>query len=77
MKFADDNGGRQYRISYRKDWMTFKTEMMKFNNTKCKVIQLGANGKNFCYKLKAHELETEEEKDVGVLVNHSMTEPAM
>ncbi|CAM4721271.1 unnamed protein product [Lepidochelys kempii] len=46
---------------------------MKFNN-KCKVINLGINNKNFSYKLGTHQLEVmEEEKDLGVLVDHRMT----
>ncbi|CAM4373323.1 unnamed protein product [Lepidochelys olivacea] len=47
---------------------------MKFNSEKCKVMHLGINNKNFCYKLGMHQLEvTEEEKDLGVLVDHRMT----
>ncbi|CAM4385864.1 unnamed protein product [Lepidochelys olivacea] len=47
---------------------------MKFNSEKCKVMHLGINNKNFCYKLGMHHLEvTEEEKDLGVLVDHRMT----
>ncbi|CAM5077630.1 unnamed protein product [Eretmochelys imbricata] len=46
---------------------------MKFNSEKCKVMHLGIN-KNFCYKLGMHYLEvTEEEKELGVLVDHRMT----
>ncbi|CAM5109435.1 unnamed protein product [Eretmochelys imbricata] len=47
---------------------------MKFNSEKCKVMHLGINNKNFSYKLGTHQLEvTEEEKDLGVLVDHRMT----
>ncbi|CAM5171235.1 unnamed protein product [Eretmochelys imbricata] len=47
---------------------------MKFNNEKCKVMHLGINNKNFCYKLGMHYVEvTEEEKDLRVLVDHRMT----
>ncbi|CAM5165853.1 unnamed protein product, partial [Natator depressus] len=47
---------------------------MKFNSEKCKVMQLGINNKNFCYKLGTHHLKvTEEEKDLGVLIDHRMT----
>ncbi|CAM5174269.1 unnamed protein product [Natator depressus] len=47
---------------------------MKFNSEKCKVMYLGINNKNFSYKLGTHQLEvTEEEKDLGVLVDHRMT----
>ncbi|CAM4523556.1 unnamed protein product [Lepidochelys kempii] len=47
---------------------------MKFNSEKCKVMHLGINNKNFSYKLGANHLEaTEEEKDLGVLVDHRMT----
>ncbi|CAM4564916.1 unnamed protein product [Lepidochelys kempii] len=47
---------------------------MKFNSEKCKVMHLGINNKNFYYKLGMHHLEvTEEEKDLGVLVDHGMT----
>uniref|UniRef100_A0A452HPE5 Reverse transcriptase domain-containing protein n=1 Tax=Gopherus agassizii TaxID=38772 RepID=A0A452HPE5_9SAUR len=47
---------------------------MKFNSEKCKVMHLGINNKNFRYRLGTHQLEaTEEEKDLGVLVDHRMT----
>ncbi|CAM4521747.1 unnamed protein product [Lepidochelys olivacea] len=47
---------------------------MKFNSEKCKVMHLGINNKNFSYKLGTHQLEvTEEEKDLGILVDHRMT----
>ncbi|CAM4628384.1 unnamed protein product [Lepidochelys olivacea] len=47
---------------------------MKFNSEKCKVMQLGINNKNFSYKMGMHQLEVmEEEKDLGVLVDHRMT----
>ncbi|CAM4669521.1 unnamed protein product [Lepidochelys kempii] len=47
---------------------------MKFNSEKGKVMHLGINNKNFNYKLGTHQLEvTEEEKDLGVLVDHRMT----
>ncbi|CAM5081371.1 unnamed protein product [Eretmochelys imbricata] len=47
---------------------------MKFNSEKCKVMHLGINNKNFSYKLGTHPLEvTEEEKDLGVSVDHRMT----
>uniref|UniRef100_A0A8C3PDM1 Reverse transcriptase domain-containing protein n=1 Tax=Chrysemys picta bellii TaxID=8478 RepID=A0A8C3PDM1_CHRPI len=47
---------------------------MKFNSEKCKVMHLGMTNKNFSYKLGTHRLEvTEEEKDLGVLVDHRMT----
>ncbi|CAM5148359.1 unnamed protein product [Eretmochelys imbricata] len=47
---------------------------MKFNSEKCKVMHLGINNKNFSYKLGTHQLEeTEEEKDLGVLVDDRMT----
>uniref|UniRef100_K7F000 Reverse transcriptase domain-containing protein n=1 Tax=Pelodiscus sinensis TaxID=13735 RepID=K7F000_PELSI len=47
---------------------------MKFNSEKCKIMHLGINNKNFSYKLGTHQLEvTEEEKDLGVLVDYRMT----
>ncbi|CAM4592819.1 unnamed protein product [Lepidochelys olivacea] len=47
---------------------------MKFNSEKCKVMHLEINNKNFSYKLGTHQLEVaEEEKDLGVLVDHRMT----
>ncbi|CAM4568387.1 unnamed protein product [Lepidochelys kempii] len=47
---------------------------VKFNSEKCKVMHLGINNKHFSYKLGTHQLEvTEEEKDLGVLVDHRMT----
>uniref|UniRef100_A0A8C3FZL9 Reverse transcriptase domain-containing protein n=1 Tax=Chrysemys picta bellii TaxID=8478 RepID=A0A8C3FZL9_CHRPI len=46
---------------------------MKFNSEKCKVMHLGINNKNFSYKLGTHRLEVmEEEKDLGILVDHRM-----
>uniref|UniRef100_A0A8C3HAP4 Reverse transcriptase domain-containing protein n=1 Tax=Chrysemys picta bellii TaxID=8478 RepID=A0A8C3HAP4_CHRPI len=46
---------------------------MKFNSEKCKVMHLGMTNKNFSYKLGTHRLEvTEEEKDLGVLVDRRM-----
>ncbi|CAM5076373.1 unnamed protein product [Eretmochelys imbricata] len=47
---------------------------MKFNSEKYKDMHLGINNKNFSYNLGTHQLEvTEEEKDLGVLVDHRMT----
>uniref|UniRef100_A0A8C3IEJ8 Reverse transcriptase domain-containing protein n=1 Tax=Chrysemys picta bellii TaxID=8478 RepID=A0A8C3IEJ8_CHRPI len=47
---------------------------MKFNSEKCKVMHLGMTNNNFSYKLGMHRLEvTEEEKDLGVLVDRRMT----
>uniref|UniRef100_A0A674KBD5 Reverse transcriptase domain-containing protein n=1 Tax=Terrapene triunguis TaxID=2587831 RepID=A0A674KBD5_9SAUR len=47
---------------------------MKFHSEKCKVMHLGMNNKNFSYKLGTHRLEaTEEEKDLGVLIDRRMT----
>ncbi|CAM5119835.1 unnamed protein product [Natator depressus] len=47
---------------------------MKFNSEKSKAMHLGINNKNFCYKLGTHHLEVrEEEKDLGILVDHRMT----
>ncbi|CAM4380368.1 unnamed protein product [Caretta caretta] len=47
---------------------------MKFNSEKCKDMHLGINNKNFSYNLGTHQLEvTEEEKDLGVLIDHRMT----
>ncbi|CAM5134524.1 unnamed protein product [Natator depressus] len=47
---------------------------MKFNSEKCKVMHLGINNNNFCYKLGTHQLEvTEAEKDLGVLVDHRIS----
>ncbi|CAM4552508.1 unnamed protein product [Caretta caretta] len=34
---------------------------MKFNSEKCKIMHLGINNKNFCYKLGMHYLEVTEE----------------
>uniref|UniRef100_A0A8C3F5V5 Reverse transcriptase domain-containing protein n=1 Tax=Chrysemys picta bellii TaxID=8478 RepID=A0A8C3F5V5_CHRPI len=47
---------------------------MKFNSEKCKVMHLGMTNNNFSYKMGTHWLEvTEEEKDLGVLVDRRMT----
>ncbi|CAM4557273.1 unnamed protein product [Caretta caretta] len=84
IKFADDTklGGI---VNLEKDKDTLQEDLddlvnwsnsnrMKFNSEKCKVMNLGINNKNFSYKLGTHQLEvTEEEKDLGVLVDHRMT----
>uniref|UniRef100_A0A8C3FKP1 Reverse transcriptase domain-containing protein n=1 Tax=Chrysemys picta bellii TaxID=8478 RepID=A0A8C3FKP1_CHRPI len=84
IKFADDTklGGI---ANTEKDWDIIQEDLddlvnwsnsnrMKFNSEKCKVMHLGINNKNFGYKLGIHQLEvTEEEKDLGVLVDHRMT----
>ncbi|CAM4378502.1 unnamed protein product [Caretta caretta] len=84
IKFADytNLGGI---ANLEKDWDIIQEDLdnlvnwsnsnrMKFNSEKCKVMHLGINNKNFSYKLRMHQLEvTEEEKDLGVLVDHRMT----
>ncbi|CAM4552817.1 unnamed protein product [Caretta caretta] len=84
IKFVDDTklGGI---ANTEKDWdITQKnlddlvnwtnSNRMKFNSAKYKVMHLGINNKFFCYKLGTHQLEVrEEEKDLGVLVDHRMT----
>ncbi|CAM5083385.1 unnamed protein product [Natator depressus] len=84
IKFADDTklGGIanlerdrdiiQEDLDYLVNWS--KSNRMKFNSEKCKVMLLGINNNNFSYKLGTHQLEvTEEKKDLGVLVDHRMT----
>ncbi|CAM5149037.1 unnamed protein product [Natator depressus] len=84
IKFADDTklGGiantetdQDIIQKYLDDLVNWSnSNRMKFNNEKCKVMHLGINNKNFCYKLETHHLEvTEEEKDLRVLVDHRMT----
>lgn len=47
---------------------------MKFNSAKCQAGHLGTNNSNLCYKRGRCQLDvTEAQKDLGVLVNHSMT----
>ncbi|CAM4622161.1 unnamed protein product [Caretta caretta] len=81
IKFADDTKLRGI-ANLEKDWDILQKDLddlvnwsnsnrMKFNSEKCKVMHLGIN-KNFSYKLGTHQL-TEEEKDLGVLVDHRMT----
>ncbi|CAM4553252.1 unnamed protein product [Caretta caretta] len=84
IKFVDDTklGGI---ANLEKDWDIIQEDlddlvnwsnsnMMKFNSEKCKVMHLGINNKNFSYKLGTHQSEVmEEEKDLGVLVDHRMT----
>ncbi|CAM4664948.1 unnamed protein product [Caretta caretta] len=84
IKFADDTklGGI---ANLEKDWEIIQEDLddlenwsnsnrIKFNSEKCKDMHLGINNKNFSYKLGMHQLEvTEEEKDLGVLVDHRMT----
>ncbi|CAM5074360.1 unnamed protein product [Natator depressus] len=84
IKFVDDTnlGGI---VNLEKDWDIIQEDLddlvnwsnsnrMKFNSEKCKVMHLGINNKNFSYKLGTHQLEVmEEEKDLGVLVDHRMT----
>uniref|UniRef100_A0A8C8RQ22 Reverse transcriptase domain-containing protein n=1 Tax=Pelusios castaneus TaxID=367368 RepID=A0A8C8RQ22_9SAUR len=83
IKFADDPklGGiantEKDRDTIQKDLDDLITwsirNRMKFKNGKCKIMHLGTN-KHFSYKLGTHQLEwTEEEKDLGVLVDHRMT----
>ncbi|CAM5110740.1 unnamed protein product [Eretmochelys imbricata] len=85
IKFADDTklGGianlEKDRDIIQKDlddlvnWSN--SNRMKFNSEKCKVMHLEINNKNFNCKLGTHQLEVmeEEEKDLGVLVDHRMT----
>ncbi|CAM4707266.1 unnamed protein product [Lepidochelys kempii] len=82
IKFADDTklGGianlekDQEIIQEDLDDLVNWSYRMKFNSEKCKVMHLGINNKNFSYKLGTHQLEvTEEEKDLGVLVDNRMT----
>ncbi|CAM5091881.1 unnamed protein product [Eretmochelys imbricata] len=84
IKFADDSklGGI---ANLEKDWDIIQEDLddlvnwgnsnrMKFNSEKCKIMHLGINNKNFSYKLGMYQLEvTEEEKDLGILVDHRMT----
>lgn len=47
---------------------------MQFNSTKCTVIHLEANTKNFYYKLRSQSLAVSEEKRyLGVLVDYRIT----
>lgn len=66
----------EIRVSYRKktcDLEAGNRNRMKFNSTNCKVKHMGINYKN-CYKLGAHQLEaTEEEENLSVLVDLSIT----
>uniref|UniRef100_A0A452GZ21 Reverse transcriptase domain-containing protein n=1 Tax=Gopherus agassizii TaxID=38772 RepID=A0A452GZ21_9SAUR len=84
IKFADDTklGGIantekdrdtiQEDLNHLVNWSN--RNRMKYNSEKCKVMHLGINNKNFGYTLGAHQLEaTEEEKDLGVLVDSRMT----
>ncbi|CAM4697246.1 unnamed protein product [Lepidochelys kempii] len=84
IKFADDTklGGiantekdrdvLQKELDDLVNWSN--SNRMKFNSEKCKIMHLGINNKNFCCKLGTHHFEvTEEEKDLGVLVDHRMT----
>ncbi|CAM5164461.1 unnamed protein product [Natator depressus] len=80
IKFADDT-----KLGYREGLGIIQEDLddlvnwsnsnrMKFNSEKCKVMHLGINNKNFSYKWGTHQLEVmEEEKDLGVLVDHRMT----
>ncbi|CAM4664161.1 unnamed protein product [Lepidochelys kempii] len=84
IKFADDTklGGI---ANLERDWEIIQKDLddlvnwsnsnrIKFNSEKCKVMHFRINNKNFSYKLGLHQLEvTEEEKDLGVLVDHRMT----
>ncbi|CAM5096139.1 unnamed protein product [Natator depressus] len=84
IKFADDTklGGIanllkdgdiiQDDLDDLENWIN--SNRMKFISEKCKVMHLGINNKNFSYKLGMHQLEVmEEEKDLGVLVDHRIT----
>ena len=46
---------------------------MEFNQAKCKVMHLGRNNLRYNYRMGGEELaETEEERDLGVLVHESL-----
>ena len=46
---------------------------MELNQAKCKVMHLGRNNPRFKYRMGGEELaETEEERDLGVLVHESL-----
>ncbi|CAM4508198.1 unnamed protein product [Lepidochelys olivacea] len=82
IKFADDTKPEGI-ANTEKDWDILQEDLddllnwsnrMIFNSEKCKVMHLGISNKNFCYKLGMHHMEvTEDEKDLGILVDHRLT----
>lgn len=84
MKFASNDkvGGM---VNIEEDWNIIQGELdelearndrngLKFNSTNFKVMHLGSNKKNFCYKVGAYQLEAaEEERDLGVWVDRNVT----
>lgn len=83
LKFADDTKifstvqGAQdnYRVQGDLDKLIAWADrwQMEFNSTKCKVLHLGKDNRNFSYEMEGDWLESvEEEKDLGVVVNRTM-----
>ena len=83
IKFADDTKGlKEVECEADRDKMQqaldglcnwAKIWGMKFNVGKCKIMHIGPKNKKFKYYMEGKELAVaEEEKDVGVLVHHSM-----
>lgn len=61
----------QQELDHLENWCN--RSGMKFNSTKCQVIHLETNNKNFCSKLGVNQLGmTMKGKDLGVLVEHRM-----
>ena len=82
-KFADNTkGGKiveteedardmQREIEKMEEW-ALKAKM-EFNVDKCKIMHVGGRNRNFKYEMGGRELgETEEEKDLGVLVTKNL-----
>jgi len=46
---------------------------MKFNTGKCKVLYLGRNNPRHQYRLGAHQLETSNTEDLGILLDTKLT----
>ena len=68
---AEDGNIFQKDIDKLHEWAT--RWAMEFNQAKCKVMHLGRNNPRIEYKMGGVELaETEEERDLGVMVDSSM-----
>ncbi len=83
LKFADDTKGLQ-EINSEEDQIKIQNTLdklsewamkwaMEFNVKKCKILHVGHRNPGYKYNINGEELqETEEEKDIGVIVHKSL-----
>ena len=71
VKTREDCEALQRDLSKMGEWAS--TWQMGFNVAKCKVMHIGAKNPNYKYTLMGSELaETDQERDLGVVVDNSM-----